>query len=224
MALKINEPAMMFAGAKLSPDELDQDNQYIILNPSVGTAYFGTGLGTGDLAVAFIPTQIRADYPRTMNMSILGVAGGQGGTGVFVGKNQFGGAITETLGFATAAGGGTANGTKVFSRVDSGTITYVGLGGTAIGSAHVGVKIAGTPAFGIPARLGATTDVKAATWVDADVAKSLNLSGAGTSAIGGTAQSDVKIDVAGGIVSADSFVITYRSSHNNTEDGNIFST
>lgn len=224
MALKVNEPAMMFAGAKLSPDELDQDQQYIILNPSIGTAYVGTGLGTGDVAVAFTPTQVRLDYPRNINMSILGVAGGQGGTGVFTGEDQFGSAVQETLGFATAAGGGTANGTKIFSRVDSGTITYVGLGGTAVGSAHVGVKIAGTPSFGLPAKIGATTDLKAATWIDADVAKTLNLNSAGTSATIGTAQSDVKIDVAGNIVSADSFVITYRSSFSATNDGNIFIT
>lgn len=224
MPLKTGEPAMMFAGNKLTTDELDQDQQYIILNPSIGTAYVGTGLGTGDVSVAFTPTQTRLDYPRNINLSILGVAGGQGGTGVFTGKDQFGNAVQETLGFATAAGGGTANGTKVFARVDSGTISYVGLGGTAIGSAYVGVKIAGTPAFGLPAKFGATTDLKAATWVDAEVGKTLNLNSAGTSATLGTAQSDVKIDVSGGIVSADSFVITYRSSFNATNDGNIFNT
>lgn len=224
MALKPNEPAMMYSGAKLTPDEFDQDQQYIILNPSIGTAYFGTGLGTGDVSAAFVPTVTRADFPRTINLSILGVAGGQGGTGTFTGKDQFGNTISEAMGFATAAGGGTANGTKVFSRVDSGTVAYVGLGGTAVGSAYVGVKIAGTPAFGLPARIGGTADIKNAVWVDAEVNKSLNLNSAGTSATIGTAQNDVKIDVAGGIVSADSFVITYRSSFNATNDGNIFNT
>lgn len=224
MARKKSQPEMMFSGEKLTPDELDQDLQYIILHPSVGTAYFGTVTITADGAGALVIDQERADYPRAINLSILGVAGGMGGTADVNGFNQFGSAITESIGFATAAGGGTVNGTKVFARVTSGTVTIAGLGGTAIGSCYLGVNISGSPAFGLPARLGGTADVKRATWVDADVAKMLNIATGGTAATPGTAQSDVKIAVAGGIAAADSFVITYRSSFNATDDGNIFST
>lgn len=222
MALKTNEPQMQFNGNKLTPDEFDQNQQYIIINPSIGTAYVGLVNGTGTTAQAITISQARLDYPRAINFSLLGVAGGEGGTVVINGKDQFGNVITESLGFATAAGGGTANGTKVFAEVTSGTLTPAGLGGTAIGTGFIGVNIAGTPSFGLPARLGNTTDIKAATWVDAEVGKSLNLSGAGTSAIGGTAQSDVRIDVAGGVVSADTFVITYRSSFNTQQDASFF--
>ena len=220
MSLANTYPPFTFNDEKVYPGEIDQDEQYIILNPSIGTAYYGTISPVG--AGTFTVVQANSDYPRNVSLSILGVAGGMGGTATVSGKDQFGNTISETLGFGSAAGGGTVNGTKVFAKVGTATVTTVGLGGTAVGSAYLGVATAGTPRFGLPARVRVVGDLKSATWIDADVAKMLNLNAAGTSAVAVVLDSSVKIDVAGGIVSADSFVINYRSSF--TAEANQFIT
>lgn len=230
MPLKSFHPDFTFSGNKVTPDEVDQDQQYIIMKPTAGSAYFGTVNITGDGAAALVIDQTNADYPRAINLSILGVAGGMGGTAVVNGQDQFGNVIQESLGFATAAGGGTANGTLVFAKVTSGTVTIAGLGGTAVGSSYLGVNIGGTPIFGLPAKLGGSADVKRGTWVDNGVGKMLNVNNGGGTSVTGIAGGVVKgrhgvtINVAGGVVAADDFVITYRSSFNQTDDRNVFKT
>lgn len=208
MALKQTDAGVQFSGVKVTPDEIDQDMQYIVLNPSDSTTYNGT-VETA-VAAAIVLTNTKLDYPRNLKFSALGVAGGLGGTLVMNGKDQFGNVIQETLGFATAAGGGTANGTKVFAEVTSGTYTPVGLGGTAVGSAKLGPAIGTSttgPLFGIPAKLGAVTDIKNVTWIN---------NGTATKA-GGTAQVDLvnnafRFAEAANVSKTDAYVITYRSS------------
>jgi hypothetical protein len=156
--------------------DLDRYEQYIILNPGITTTGLGTVESTGTAAVVF--TNVVPDYPRNVLVTILGVAGGMGGTVTVAGKNQFGGTQTETIGFASAAGGGTAAGTKIFGFVNKGTVTGLdGLGGTAVGSVKIGYA-SGTAAgiivrFGLPFKIGATSDIK-----------NISLSGQG---VGGTA-------------------------------------
>lgn len=217
MSRSTSQPEMAYNDEKVFVSEIDEDQNYNIINPSVGTAYFGTVNVTGDGAGSIVWDQKTADYPRAIRFDVLGVAGGMGGTAVINGKDQFNNTIQESIGFATAAGGGTANGTLVFAKITSGTVTIAGLGGTAVGSAHIGVNIAGTPIFGLPMKAASTADIKRATWIDSDVAKMLNVNSVGTSVTGIASQTvlgrqGVTIDVAGGIAAADSFVITYRSS------------
>ena len=212
MALKQSEAQIYISENKLSPDELDQDQHYTIINTSIGSADIGTVSVVGDAGSSVVLTQQFLDFPRAVKLAILGVAGGQGGTAIVTGKNQFGGAVTETLGFATAAGGGTAEGTKVFAKVTTATVTAVGLGGTAIGSTYLGVAVGSPMLVGLPARLGAAADLKRVTWHDAGVSKALNINSTGTSATGGTLQSAVSLQVAGGFATADSYTFTYRSS------------
>lgn len=197
------------SGWQVSPDEIDMDHQYVIMNPSVSATYFGTVSSAS--AAALVLDQTRADYPRNVLVTALGVAGGMGGTAVVNGKNQFGETIQESIGFGSAAGGGTTAGTKVFAQVTSGTFTPQGLGGTAIATVSLGVVI-GTvmlPTFGLPARLGGTSDIKAVTWLDADVSKMTNAASHAK-----VDRSAITIEVAGGIAAADSFMVYYRPTFN----------
>lgn len=162
--------------SQVQPRDIDQYTQYLIVNPGLTTTGLGTVETTGTGAVVF--TNVVPDYPRNVLVTILGVAGGIGGTVTVAGKNQFGGTQTETIGFASAAGGGTAAGTKIFGFVNRGTVLGLdGVGGTAVGSVKIGYAI-GTAAgiiarFGLPVKIGATTDIK-----------NISLSGQG---VGGTA-------------------------------------
>ena len=220
MALKVNEPALMFSGAKLTPDELDQDQQYIILNPSVDPVYVGTAVGTQTQSPTVGITNTRLDYPRSLSGAIAAAAGSvAGGTISYTGLDQFGSVVSESVVIAPATGGGTVYGTQVFATVTSATVN-LGTGDPGNGSARIGVGIgtsATKPVFGLPAKLGGTADIKAITWIDSDVAKMHTAADAAD-----TTRHGVILNVAGGIAAADSFVVTYRSSFNATNDGNIF--
>lgn len=221
MARKNSQPAMQFNGEKLSPDELDQAQQYCIINPSVDPVFVGTQTGTQTQVRALGITQGRLDYPRSLVGAVAAASGSVvGGALVLNGKDQFGNSITETFTVAPATGGGTTSGTKVFAQVTSGTFTF-GTGDPGTGTVRVGGAIgtsATTPIFGLPAKLGAVTDIKSITWIDSDVAKMHT-----STAAANTTQHGVVLNVAGGIAAADSFVVTYRSSFA-VQEGNVFRT
>lgn len=159
-------------GAQITPDEIDFTLQYIITNPSLSAAAIGTVSSTG--TAAFVLDNIRPDYPRTLAVSILGVAGGMGGTVTVGGWDQFGQPITDTVGFGSANGGGTVATTKIFGKVQGGTINgLAGLGGTAVGTARIGYEF-GTAAnrvakFGLPVKIAAVTDVRNITFTSQGV-------------------------------------------------------
>jgi hypothetical protein len=212
--LKTHEPALQ-AGYKVSPDEIDQYKQYVILNPSVSASYFGTAASAAAVAITAINT--RTTYPRNVLLSVTGVAGGMGGTAVINGKDQFGQPVTETLGFGSAAGGGTVAGTKIFATYTSGTFTPQGLGGTAVGTVSLGFQIGTSttgPKFGLPDKLGATSDIKAVAWIDADVEKQHD-----TTTHVDLATNSIRIEVAGGVAAADSFVVWYKPSKDLSSEG-----
>ncbi len=216
MALKQSEPNIMLAGNKLSPDELDQDQQYVVINPDIGTARIGTCTVTGDALGTITVGQPFLDTPRTLALSILGVAGGIGGTAVLTGKDQFGNTITESLGFATVASGGTAYGTKVFSKVTAAPITTATTGGTGIGSVYLGYPVGDfAMTLGLPVRIGAASDLKRVTWHDAGVSKALTVGTGGTigTAVAGTAMSSVTLTGLAGFATADSYDFVFRSSY-----------
>jgi hypothetical protein len=115
MALKKYFPDIRFGGNKVDPDEINHRIQYSVMYPAVGTATVWAGLGTGDVAATGTIQNLVMDYPRNLLLTIVGVAGGEGGSATVVGKDQFGASVTETWGFATANAGGTEAGTQIFS-------------------------------------------------------------------------------------------------------------
>lgn len=212
-----SQPEMAFNDEKVFPAEFDQDQQYIIANPSISPTFVGTIGGTQTVTAAVTIVQANLDYPRNVVGGISAASGSaRGGNIVVNGFDQFGNVISETITISPANGGGTTNGTKVFAKVSSGTANF-GTGDAGAGTATIGAAISGTPRFGLPARLGGTSDLKRATWLDADTSKMLNVNSVGTSATANVEDSSVLISVAGGPVAADSFVITYRSSFKNAE-------
>lgn len=177
------------AGRQVAPADIDYPFQYIITHPSLSVSAIGTVSSTG--TAAFVLDNIRPDYPRTLAVSILGVAGGMGGTVTLGGWDQFGQPITETVGFGSANGGGTVATTKIFGRVQGGTIDgLAGLGGTAVGTARIGYAI-GTATnlvakFGLPTKIAAVSDVRNITYTS---------QGVGGTALGGGTISSTNVDV-----------------------------
>lgn len=219
--LKKHYPDLRYGGNKVTPDEIDARYHYQVTYPSISATGFGTAKGTGDVSVAIGLTNVVADYPRNVLLTITGVAGGEGGTATVTGKNQFGKTITESLGFATANAGGTAAGTKIFSSVSAATVSVVGLGGTAIGTVSLGYA-SGTAAgiaalFGLPVKVGAAADVKRMTWIDNGTVTSLN--GGTTAAYIGTANHTF---MGTHIVAAtDIYSLSILSTYNSEADTNV---
>lgn len=218
MSLKRIEPGVRFSGIKVTPDEIDQNRQYSIVYPTASATWYGTAASAA--AVAYGLTNINADYPRNLLVTIGGVAGGMGGTAVVNGKDQFGNVIQESIGFATANGGGSVAGTKIFAQVTSGTCTPVGLGGTAIGTMSLGVAI-GTAAnlvalFGLPDKIGAASDVKRITFIDNGTTKNIN--GGTIAAYIGTANHTFRGTAI--VAATDQYHVTMRSSFN-PEDSTV---
>lgn len=209
-------------GYKVTPDEIDQEQTYYIAHPSVAADWFGTSASAS--AVALVEnTSLYADYPRNLLLSVTGVAGGMGGTlSGLTYVDQFGGTVTETMGFASAANGGTATGTGICAKVVTlGTFTPQGVGGTGIATVSLGFAIATTsasPVFGLPAKLGGTNDIKRVTWIDNGTPKRVVTTPAGAAV---TAKHAVRLEVSGGLAVADDFNVVYRSSYDSMGDAPI---
>lgn len=166
MALKSHYPDITFSGNKITSDELGWDQQYIVINPSISATWFGTtAVGTAGQSKPFVGNILTArgwaDYPRNAVYAVAAAGGStHGGTWTVNGIDQFGSAVSETVAIATATGGGTVEGTQVFSRITSGTYNFANAG-DANGTPRLGVAITGTTAlFGLPVRLGGSTDIK----------------------------------------------------------------
>ena len=161
MSFKLSQPGLRYGGERVSPDEMDAYTVYNVNNPvtgllgvaAVGTAAISGTSGTTVLVV----TSKYPDYPRNVAFAVTGTGGGMSGTLTLNGFDQFGSAITEAIGVGTADNGGTTSGTKVFGQFSSGTIVL----GTAVGNGTTTVRFtAGTDTlFGLPVKIGATTDV-----------------------------------------------------------------
>lgn len=219
--LKQNGPGIALSGNKVTPDEFDQIQQYIVFRPTISDTWVGT-VTSATANAAFVLDRVKMDYPRNVLFTMLGVAGGMGGTITVVGKDQFGRSVTESIGFASAAGGGTAAGTMIFREVSAGTLTGIdGLGGTAIGTAKLGAA-KGTAAgivnlFGLPCKIRATSDVKAIHWDANGTGTSLN--GGTISALIGTARHTF---VGTSVVAAtDTYIVSVLSTYDSTKDANV---
>lgn len=161
MSLKRTEPGIRFSGIKVSPDEMDRYETYVIANPS--TALLGplfiASAGTAGTAssIALVINNKIPDYPRNVQFALAGSATGMAGTMTLNGFDQFGSNITESFGFGSADNGGTVAGTKVFGQFTSGTLNY----GTAVGNGTPSISfVPGTACrFGLPVKIGAASDV-----------------------------------------------------------------
>ena len=219
--LKKHDPAVQFSGNKVTPDEMDKRVYYHVLKPSIGDAFVGTveAAAAGD----FVLDQILVDYPRTLLLTILGEAAGMGGTATITGTDQFGVAQSETLGFGSANGGGTVAGTKIFDSVSAVALDGVdGDSGTAIGTASIGLA-KGTAAgiianFGLPVKIGATSDVKRIIWNN----------GATITGVGGGTISSTYVTTAshsfnvGQVVDAgDDYYVEILSTYDSSNDANV---
>ena len=220
MALKNRYPDVTFSGNKITPDELGFTQTYTVVNPSINDSWFGTMTAAGTSTVrAWVGINTFADYPRNMRFVLAGSAAGMSGTSVVNGKDQFGSVVTESLGITSASNGGTTVGTQIFSEFTSGTVTM----GTAVGSGtpKLGVGTAGTTTlFGLPARLGGTTDIVSLNGCFTGVGTQT----AGTFVFGGTPSSAANTavhafkapaDVAAGTVV---YNVRYRPSFPTNED------
>lgn len=218
--LKLHNPYLQSGRGLIGADEVDMYQQYQILHPSVDPGYFGTMSLAGTSASGTLTTNYtRADFPRNLLISYQS-AGTVGGTATVSGKNQFGVTISEAIGMATAASTLTTKaGTKVFAEVSSVSWAPAGTTSDYAGSVKLGVAIAtasDSPIFGLPSKIGATTDIKAVTWLDSDVAKSTN-----ASTHADVSNHAIRIEVAGGLALADSFSVLFRSSYNASGEGTV---
>lgn len=161
MSLKRGLPELRFGGQRVSPDEMDTYTVFSVNNPAtalLGPLFVASAGTAGTSAVNPIVVNNKyPDFPRNVQFSIGGTGAGMAGTLVLNGKDQFGSTIQETMSFGTAANGGTVAGTKVFGQFTSGTVSF----GTAVGNGTPGIGfVPGTAClFGLPVKLGATTDV-----------------------------------------------------------------
>jgi len=161
MAFKRSQPGLRFADQLVTPDEQDAYVVYNVNNPSTAALapeFMGTAAIGGTSSVqAIVVANKYPDYPRNLSFVTVGTGAGMAGTLELNGFDQFGSSITETFETGTAANGGTVVGTKVFGQITSGTVSL----GTAVGNGTSKITFApGTNClFGLPVKIGATTDV-----------------------------------------------------------------
>lgn len=211
MALKRFQPEVRMGGFKVSPDEMDIERQYVVMNPTVSPTWFGTtAVGTAGQSKALVLINRIADYPRNLAGAVAGSAG-LGGTWVVNGKDQFGNTIQESLAIGTATNGGTTEGTKIFAQLTSGTFNFATASAAGNGTPRLGVGIAETThLFGLPDKIAGTGDVKRITWNNNGTVTTVN--GGTIGAYVGTANHTFKGTAA--LAITHSFVVSYRSSFN----------
>ena len=165
--LKRHYPDVRFSGNQVTPDELDRYEVYQVINPSISATHFGSATaGTVSQSVTVGLGNTVADYPRNVALVFSGSAS-VSGTATITGQDQFGGTLTETIGQAQGTQqAATVAGTSIFATVGGCTVT-MGTGVVGTGTVSLGVPTAGSATlFGLPARIGGSTDVKSITWTD----------------------------------------------------------
>lgn len=170
---KKSQPGLQFSGEQVTADEQDDYNVYSISQPGTANVWFGTGAIAGTSTnEALVIINRYPDYPRNLNYVLVGTGAGMAGTFQISGFDQFGSIISETVAIATASNGGTVVGTKIFGRVDSGSIqlgTAVGNGTTKLGF------VPGTAClFGLPVKIAGTNDISLMSHVAGTGAVSYN--------------------------------------------------
>lgn len=171
-----NLPGFVTGGAQVTPADSDNYEQIQVSYPSVSASYIGTAKGTTAAGVvAVVQVNQLVDWPRNLLYQITGPAAGEGGTFTSNVIDQFGNAITEKIGFGSAASGGSAYGTTIVAKWLSGSVSLVGNAGTAVGTVTIGFGTqAGSAWFGLLNKIGGTSDVKNITWYNNGAVTTLN--------------------------------------------------
>jgi hypothetical protein len=222
--LKKFYPDFRFSSNRVTPDEIDRYEQYVVENPSIDSKWFGTAVGTSTQSPTFGIINAYADYPRNIRYALVPASGSTaGGTVKVTGLDQFGNVISEQAGLAATADGGTVIGTAVFSKVTAavGTLATMNAGN---GTFSIGVGTAGTTTvFGLPTKIGGSTDIKNLTGSFNGVGTST----AGTFVFGGTPSSAASTAVHGFQAPRDvpagtsKYIVTFRSTYNSENDANV---
>lgn len=183
MSFKLFKPEVRFNGAKIDPDEINRVETYTVACPmseAVGTAFVGTAAANlSGSTSAFVILNQQLDYPRNLKLSIVNTAGSlNAGTVTVTGKDQFGVAQTETIGYALGTATQGIAGSKIFSKVTAASITF-GTGQVQNGTPFLGVA-GGTESgsnvywLGLPVRIGAASDVVGLSYAKNFVAQAMN--------------------------------------------------
>jgi len=154
-----------------------------------------------------------ADYPRNLEFALAGSHAAMTGTATIYGYNQFGVYQSEAFTFAGAQNGGTAVGTKVFAVVSAGTLAF----GTAVGggTARLGCGTLGTTTlFGLPSKIGGTTDVKLIT--KGGSIGALTVNGGTIAAFVDVPQHAIKSPT--NVVSANNIMVWYKPTYDATSE------
>ena len=204
-------------GAQVQPKDIDEYNQYVVMYPTASGTYLASGTAGTSTQVkgaAFVNTVL--DYPRNL---LYGCAGSNnlGGTWAVTGLDQFGNYVTETAGFGTVASAGSVYGTQIFAKVLTGTFTFAA-GSAGNGTPQLGVGTVGTSVYwGLPVKLGGSTDVKTITWVN---------NGAVTAVNGGTVGGYVDTTRhafrgTSGVAATDIYAVIFKSTYDNAGKGTM---
>jgi len=187
----------------ISSKKLADNQQFIVMKPDVAVDSIVTAedISGGTVATATIARTI-LDTPRNLLYTLTDNASNTL-TGIFtvVGTDQFGDSVTEVTSVTEATA---VAGTQVFATITS--IKIVCTNAAASDTADVGVAIAADVAsFGLPAELGAVTDVKNINWIDSGATKTQNVDS--TSVV--IARDCIRPEQT--VVATDDYVITYKS-------------
>lgn len=165
------------SGGQVTPNEIDEYKKLNTGILSISSTWFGTtAAGTSTQAKPLVIINAIPDHPRNALYAVAG-SSDMGGIWVVNGKDQFGGAVTETVAIGTATNGGTTAGTTIWGIVASGTFTFT-TGDLGSGTPTMGVAI-GTAAgklfkLGLLTKIGGTADVKAIQWSTQGVSTTVN--------------------------------------------------
>lgn len=216
MALRTWHPDVAFSGNKVAGEEMEY-MYYTVNNPSIDATAVATAkaIGATGTGSALVENVMGAcDVPRNLRVTCAGgtSSGTYGGTVTINGLDQYGEPVTETFSIATAVNGGTAIGTKIFSKFTSGTCTFSG--DTAVATCNVGFGTAGTTTlFGIPGKVGGTGDLKNYNWASAHAVQLIHTNALGSYVIANHIQGIYALKARSDFGTASGFTVRVKSTY-----------
>lgn len=212
-------------GGGVQQKDIDQYVTDYVIHPSVDTAYLGTI--TTATNGTFVLKSVTPDYPRNVAYAVTGIAGGIGGTFDLSAIDPFGTPWKEHVVIGSANGGGTTLGTQILGSIIAGTFAAITAGGS-VGTAKIGFGTAtGAPSsggnwFGLPVKIGGTTDVRGITWINNGTATALNKgTNLGTlSNVGGTLP-PYAFQGTSGVAITDEYIVTIKTTFDNINKGTM---
>lgn len=212
-------------GGQIQQKDIDQYNTYVVHAPSVSATYMALGTNGGGGGTALVIKSAVPDYPRNFLYQVTG--GTVGGTITAVGVDQFGSAQTESVVIGTAASGGSKSGTAIWGSLTAGTYFPIaannGTPSIGFGTKTGDPTTAGANWFGLPVRLGGTTDVRVITWINNGTATAIN-GGTNFGSIVGAGVGTIPIHAfqgTSGVAITDRYVVTIKTQYDNLGKGTM---